>query len=169
MEFPKTTVELTTLFQKLGAKNPESWAQSQINEGIPQIQRYLFLRQAWKQIIHEDGESWINKEIQQADRDPYEPYSGIGLALKRLLAIGAQHQDLIDIARGTQAAMLFQFCLLLDYPDFTEPELESFAWGLFEIDENDNPVLPRIGGLHESVLDLDPTGLEMRPKIKNDA
>jgi hypothetical protein len=167
MDFPTTTSELTTLFRKLGAKDPESWAKSQIHEGIPQIQRYLFLRQAWKQIIHDDGKSWIDREIRGADRDPNGSYSGIGLALKRLLASGADQQDLVDIARGAQAAMLFQFCYLLDDPGLTEPELENFAWGLFEVDENDNPIPPRIGGLHESVLSLDPTGLEMRPKVKS--
>jgi hypothetical protein len=168
MKLPNTIAELTMLFQKLGAKNPESWAKSQIHEGIPQIQRYLFLRQAWKQIIHDDGESWLAREIREADRDPHAPYSGIGLALKRLLASGAHQQDLVDLARGAQAAMLFQFRYLLDDPGLTEPELENFAWGLFEVDENDSPILPRIGGLHESVLSLDPTGLEMRPKEEND-
>ena len=32
--------ELTRIFQKLGAPDPEGWARSQIQEGIPQLARY---------------------------------------------------------------------------------------------------------------------------------
>ena len=42
--------ELTELFRKLGAPHPEGWAHSQITEGILQLPRYLFLREAWRRI-----------------------------------------------------------------------------------------------------------------------
>jgi hypothetical protein len=64
---------------------------------------------------------------------------------------------------------LFNICYLLDDPNFAEQELEEFAWGLFEVDENDNPIGARIGSLHESVLATDPTGREMRPSGSSDA
>ena len=38
--------ELTRLFARLGAPDPQGWASSQPNEGILQLARYLFLRQA---------------------------------------------------------------------------------------------------------------------------
>jgi len=41
-------LKLTELFKKLGAEDPESWANSQVEEGINQLGRYLFLRQAWR-------------------------------------------------------------------------------------------------------------------------
>jgi hypothetical protein len=44
----------------------------------------------------------------------------------------------------------------------TEPELEA-SGGLFQTDDDGQPVVP-ITGLHESVLDTDPTDREMRPK-----
>jgi hypothetical protein len=37
---------LTDLLRKLGARKPEVWAQSQAEEGIPQLLRWLFLREA---------------------------------------------------------------------------------------------------------------------------
>jgi len=46
----------------------------------------------------------------------------------------------------------------------TEKELSDFAWGLFQLDGDGTPVPPCIGGLHESVLETDPTGREMRPR-----
>ena len=47
--------ELTEIFRKLGAEDPEDWARSQIREGIPQLARFLFLREAWRSIggLHE--------------------------------------------------------------------------------------------------------------------
>jgi hypothetical protein len=40
----------------------------------------------------------------------------------------------------------------------------NFAWGLFRVGETGDPIQPRIGGLHESVLETDPTGREKRPR-----
>jgi hypothetical protein len=40
--------DLAATFRKLGARDPEGWADSQVEEGIPQLARYLFLRQAWR-------------------------------------------------------------------------------------------------------------------------
>lgn len=169
MNLPNDIAELTKLFQKLGAQDSELWARSQIKEDIPQLQRYLFLRQAWKQVLREDSVVWIDRQIQESERHPTGPYAGVGAALKRAVATGTPKQDLIDIARGAQAELLFQLCYLLDDPGLSEPELEAFAWGLFEVDENDNPIPPRIGNLHESVLETDPTGREMRPRGSTNA
>ena len=169
MNVPKNTPELSELFAKLGAKNAESWASSQVNEGIPQLQRFLFLRQAWKNILAEDNVKWIDREIQNCELRPSSPYAGVGAALKRSLVKGVSPQDLTDIARGIQAKMLFQLCYLLDDPGLSDAGLEDFSWGLFEVDADDNPISPRIGGLHESVLETDPTGREMRPREATDA
>lgn len=164
MDLPDNIAELTKLFHKLGAQDSESWAKSQIREGILQLQRYLFLRQAWKHVFQEDDGIWVDSQIQESERYPTGPYAGVGDALKRAVANGTPKQDLIDIVRGAQTELLFQFCSLLDDPGFSEPEFEGFAWGLFEVDENDNPIPPRIGSLYESVLATDPTGREMRPR-----
>lgn len=51
---------------------------------------------------------------------------------------------------------------LLEDPRLEEPELGELGWGLFQTDAEGNAVAP-IGGLHESVLETDPTGREMRP------
>lgn len=169
MEIPKDVAKLTLLFDRLGARDAESWATSQVNERIPQLQRFLFLRQAWRGILDERNVDWIQNQMKESDRNPGGPYAGVGSALKRCLSKGISPQDLTDIVRGTQAEMLFQLTYLLDDPGFSEPELANFAWGLFQVDENDNPIPPRIGGLYESVLSTDPTGREMRPREGSDA
>jgi hypothetical protein len=164
MNIPKDLGELTALFKKFGARDPELWARSQLSEGINQLQRFLFLRQAWSLVLREDDADWIQSEIAGAQRRPDGPYAGVGHALRRCLEKGASTQDLTDIVRGKQAELLHYFCYLLGDPSFTEKDLSDFGWGLFEVDTDGNPIPPGIGGLHESVLSTDPTGREMRPR-----
>ncbi|MCP4385018.1 MAG: hypothetical protein GY798_27005 [Hyphomicrobiales bacterium] len=45
--------ELSAIFKALGADDPEGWAGSEIRENIPQLARFLFLRQAWDRIFAE--------------------------------------------------------------------------------------------------------------------
>ena len=44
----KALSDLAHLFKIAGASDPEAWARSEVEEGIPQLARFLFLRQAWK-------------------------------------------------------------------------------------------------------------------------
>jgi hypothetical protein len=159
--------KLTTVFRKLGAKDPERWARSQVEEGIPQLARFVFLKQAWKSVVSEDDSSWIDGQIMQAASKPDEPYAGVGQALLSLRALGASDEELTDLVRGMQAELLFQICSLLGDPGDLEPAVKDLGWVLVQIDEEGNPV-DAIGGLHESVLELDPTGREMRPRPASD-
>ncbi|WP_278924263.1 hypothetical protein, partial [Pseudophaeobacter profundi] len=68
--------QLTELFRALGAQRPEQWASSQIQEKIPQLHRYLFLKQAWAQVVDETDDSWIERIIESARRNPEGPFSG---------------------------------------------------------------------------------------------
>lgn len=163
MPIPEKPEDLTNLFRKLGAPHPDKWASSQLNEGIPQLHRYLWLRQAWKSVVC--GYQWIEKEIERARAKPNAPYSGIGQALGRCIEKGIDRADLNEIVRGKQVQLLFALCYLLEDPNFAEPELREVGWGLFQTDENGNPQ-QRITGLHESVLATDPTLREARPNSR---
>jgi hypothetical protein len=154
---------LSALFKKLGAPDPDGWASSQIEEGIPQLARFLFLRQAWRAIVDESDFNWISGAIARAESRPEEPYAGVGHALRRLRALGASDEDLTDLVRGMQAELLFSLCYLLEDPGEVEPEAADTSWALVQTDGDGN-VLATIGGLHESVLETDPTGREMRPR-----
>ena len=163
MKIPRDVGELTTLFEKYGAPDPEGWARSQAEEGIPQLQRFLFLRQAWSLVVRDRDTDWVQAAIRHAERDPDGPYAGVGQALRRCLAKGVPAEDLTEIVRGNQAELLFQFCYLLDDPAFPEEELGELAWGLFQVDEEGRPTPTRIQSLYESVLETDPAGRKMRP------
>ena len=166
MNIPDDIDELAALFERLGARDPMSWARSQLSEGIPQLQRFLFLRQAWRNVVCEDDTDWMQVAIQREQKAPNEPYAGVGSALRRCLERGASAEDLNDIVRGMQAEVLFGLCYLLDDPMFAEEELSEFRWGLFQVDKDGKPLLP-VSSLHESVLETDPSGREMRPRTKS--
>jgi hypothetical protein len=161
--FSTKTTKLTRLFELAGAADPQSWAKSEVDEGVPQLARFLFLRQAWRQVVADDDVTWIDREIQHAKRSPDAPGAGLGLALSRLLNSGANRYDLTELARTVQWQLLHGLCYQLSDPSIEEPELSEVGWGLFEVNE-DGKVGRPIEGLHESVLETDPTGREMRPK-----
>jgi hypothetical protein len=77
--------------------------------------------------------------------------------------------DLTKIVRVMQWRLLFGLCYLLDDPDHCRDdrriiqEAGDVLWCLFQVDDKGYPVA-EIGGLHESVLETEPTGREMRPK-----
>ena len=151
--------ELTELFRKLGARNPADWASSQLNENLPQLARFLFLRETWKLVVADNDPTWIHARMSD---DPAGPGGEIGPALKRLLATGAEESDLTAVVRVMQWRLLFGFCQLLDDPGALEREVRDVAWRLFQVDEDDQPTAV-LSGLQESVLETDPTGREMRP------
>jgi hypothetical protein len=155
--------ELKRLLSLAGAKDAESWAQSEVDEDIPQLARFLFLRQAWKQVLGEGDTEWLSAEIASAEKSPTAPGAGYGQALHRLVAAGASPADLSSVARHAQWQLLSRLCYLLEDPQIAEPELEGVGWVLLEMDAEGNVGRP-IGGLHESVLETDPTGREMRPR-----
>lgn len=155
--------QLTKLFDDLGAPDPAGWARSQIDEGLPQLARYLFLRQAWRCIVPDDDFRWIDAAIARANTGPDEPYSGAGLALARLREKGASDEELTDLVRAMQAELLAGVCHLLDDPGEMEDAVSDIAWSLVQVDDA-GTALQTLGGLHESVLETDPTGREMRPR-----
>jgi hypothetical protein len=150
--------ELTALFARLGAPDPESWARSQLEEGIPQLARFVFLREAWKLVVSDGDTQWIG--TQQAEALKGNPGASIGPALTRLLSAGAAAEDITTVVRTMQWQLLFSFCYLLEDPGVLEPEISDLAWSLVQVDEDGQPI-DVIHSLHESVLDTDPSGRNM--------
>ena len=160
---PSDIEKLTQLFEQLGAKDPRQWASSQVNEGTPQLARYLFLRQAWRLIMSDASDAWIAERIREYEANPLQPLSGVGKSLQSLRNKNATPDELTDLIRGVQVELLLQLCYLLEDPGDIEEEVQDVAWGLFLLDGKGRPTT-RVSGLHESVLATDPLGTEMRPR-----
>lgn len=155
----------TERFRALGARDPKSWAESHVHKGIPQYARFVFLRQAWSHVIAEGETSWVDHMIQESERRPRDPGAGAGTALSRMLALGASREDIAEVVRVMQWQVLAGLAYQLSDPgsvDYPSDEFPQVGWALFEIDDDGRPLQP-IDGLHESVLDTDPSGREMRP------
>jgi hypothetical protein len=146
--------ELTELFHKLGAPDPEVWARSQLDEDLPQLARFLFLRQAWRLVVSSDDQSWISDAINAKKRGPG---GALGPALERLLSEGASRTDLSTVVRIMQWRLLAGLCQLLDDPGTLEVEVSDIAWRLFQVDDKEQPIAA-MGGLLESVLETEPDG-----------
>ena len=119
--------DLTELLTRLGATDPAAWARSEVEEDIPQVARYLFLRQAWQHVVADGDTTWIDAWRDLAGQSPDAPCAGIGPALERLLAAGARPDDIATVVRVMQYSTLFGVCYLLDDPGTVEPEVVVFA------------------------------------------
>jgi len=153
--------ELTEIFRNLGARDPEEWAESEVNEGIPQLARYIFLKGAWDNVVP-DNELWIDDIMSQYDKNNTGPYSGIGHSINKMIECGVPKKNITELVRCISAEMIFHIGYLLDDPGIVNGN-EYINWAFVQLDENDAPI-KLISGLHESVLETDPTGREMRPR-----
>jgi hypothetical protein len=153
-------------FRAWGVDDPEGWARSQVKESINQYARLVFLRGAWRSVISDSDTAWIDRHISESEKRPDAPGAGAGHALGRLIASGANRDDLSELVRVMQWEVLASLAYQLadpgtvKYPSATVPRV---AWALFEVDKRGDPVA-EIGMLHESVLETDPAGREMRPR-----
>jgi hypothetical protein len=143
--------QLTEQFARLGAREPHSWASSQLEEGIPQLHRFVFLRQAWQAIVSRDNVQWIDSIQRAGTTEDAESRD----ALARLLAAGIDQADLTLVVRNMQRDLLFSLCYLLEEPGELDPQLDDFGWGLFTID-SERRAGEHIPMLHESVIETDP-------------
>ncbi len=159
---------LLDAFVALGVENPESWVDSQTQEGIPQLHRAAFLAKAWSAIPDGTSTTWIDASLKSYERDPNGAYAGAGKAIRSLQKKGATTAELTDLVRATQAELLSHVMYLLSDPGFIpderfeHPLIERVGWALVALDD-DEPTGDLIDGLHESVLEMDPLGREVGP------
>src|ERR1700743_1727993 len=99
---PTKLAALTRLLELAGASNPAAWAKSEVQENIPQLARFMFLRQAWRRIVSEDDTTWIDNHIAASKRNSQSPGASLGPVLERCLAKGCSREDLLEVARTAQ-------------------------------------------------------------------
>ncbi|MER7694809.1 hypothetical protein [Streptomyces sp. NPDC097610] len=133
-------------FANLGADEPHVWAFSEATENIPQMARYLILRRFWAEGINR----W--KEPGAIDAIP---------ATHRLLASGADRAEIVQVARAAAFETIASVLNILDEGDASDLDDDSFpGWCLQETARDGSPTGRSIGGLHESLLETDPSGNE---------
>lgn len=156
--------ELLHRFRTLGARDPEDWAKSEVDENIAQLARFCFLRSVWRDAIvaRTTSGTWIDRSIAMSERRPDIPFGDAGPALKRLLDAGATRADLQRVARLIAYEAAFELINRLD--EGCDPELDGDYPGWRLMETKGNELTGRdVGGLHESLLEMDPSGREGRP------
>jgi hypothetical protein len=158
-------------FRKLGVARPESWASSQIREGIPQLGRARLLYKLWRGVVSHDNLGWIDDERRShAMSEKWRPGTGDRAVpqvavIDRMLAAGISVDDITTLVRQLQISCLFRFCNTLDDSGGGPPEAAGTHFGVFEVDANNNPIQP-LNGLHESVSEFDREAIARRAAAK---
>jgi len=152
---------LTEVFRTAGAADPESWARSQLQEGIPQLARFSFTKAAWTGVMEESNTKLVRERGEFSNAESTAPLSQADTAIKNMLDHGVSAETIVDLIRGTQYEAIYNTLCLID--GVFELDTPVSRWGLYTEDENEKPI-EKIPSCHESLLSLDPTGREMRPK-----
>lgn len=138
-------VALTQRMAELGAPEPDGWARSEITEGIPQQARYLVLRRIWANTLM----PWRDPGMLRRNE-----------ALVQLLDGGADQELLAEALRGVVFSAVSDVIMIFDEGYDPDAPGDAPGWTLAETDSDGNVTDRQIGGLHESLLVVDPDGVE---------
>jgi len=128
----------------------------------------VFLRGVWRSVIpRTDDLSWVGRLASRPASD--EPLGDAGTIVSRMLEAGVSAADVARFAQIIGYETAFGFCYHLDdpyasYEDSPDDGEEELAWGVFLVDPESDEPRTALVGLHESILSMDPSGREMRPR-----
>jgi hypothetical protein len=106
------------------AEDAESWARSEVSEGIPQQVRFLILRRLWRDAV----DAWAAPDA--LDRLP---------AAKRLLDAGADRNDLVRVGRAAASEAVVTAVATIEEGHDPEAPKDCPGWLLMETGPDDNP------------------------------
>ncbi|MEO3787173.1 hypothetical protein ABGB12_27935 [Actinocorallia sp. B10E7] len=138
-------VMLRDRFIELGADAPEEWAQSEVDQDIPQLARLLILRQLWAEGIN----GWERPGA--VENTP---------AAHRLLEAGANRADLITAMRAAAFEAISTAVDILQCHSHNPGHTALPGWSLQETTHNGQPTGRHIDGLNEDLRGTDPSGHE---------
>lgn len=128
-----------------GAKNPKSWANSELQENIPQFARFLMLR----------GLTDIYQDV-DCNLGEMDNYSSSALATYEKLTSVFDEKELKKFLHIYGRALIGNVIDLLD-EGYLYDVTEKVGWGLMELDENGTTTDRLIQGLHEDYLEFEET------------
>lgn len=170
-------------FRALGAGDPEGWAASEVEEDIPQLARFLFLRSLWRgaEQWKQPPEAWFAEMVPQpaeedaateedddtptlvasssggvVDEDVDPPFGAAEQAVRRILTAGADPEDLKEVARAIFLHTAFDAVHTVD--EGHDPEAGEGVPGWLLVEVGADLVLTGrvIPGLHEDLLTTEP-------------
>ena len=152
---------LTEVFREAGATDPELWARSQVQEGKNQLARFSFLKAISTDWLPETATDWVEAQLHSTPATSPYPGAQLPAVVQEMVTKGVRPESIIDLVRVIQFEVLFHVCQTLDIGNEVDAPLAD--WALFEVDEQGQPTRV-IDALHESLLEFDPSGRELRPR-----
>jgi hypothetical protein len=179
--------ELAETFRALGAGDPETWAASEVEDDIPQLARFLFLRRLWRSAWQwkQPPEAWFAEveadsasdgDVEEDDdtptlvHDAYDggeqdedgdpPFLAAQQAVRRILAAGADPEDLKEVARAIFLHTAFDAVQTVDEGHDPQAGEGMPGWLLTEVG-GDLVLTGRvIPDLHQDLLTTEPDEAE---------
>ncbi len=111
----------------------------------------------------DESKDWPTAYIADAEQDPKGVFADAGLAMKRMIQAGITPAEIGSIARMAAYEATFGTLEVIDECCDPEAGEDLPCWILMEADSECASTGRQIGGLHESILSLDPSGREGRP------
>ncbi len=174
---------LAEQFRALGAEEPEAWALSEVEDGIPQLARFIFLRRVWRSALEwqlppeawfaerepapsdedldeaeddADGSASAEAGVAEADEDAEPAFQDAQQAVQRILAAGVDPADLQEVARAVFLHAVFDVVHTVD--DGHDPEVGEGmpGWLLTEVGGDLILTGRMLDKLHEDLFTTEP-------------
>ena len=126
----------------------------------------IFARGAWTFIPDDADVSWVERVAALEGSDA--PLGDYGPLVKDMLAKGVAPEAIARFAKIVGYETAFGLCYHLgdpnaSYEGFPDAD-QRISWALFQTDPDTDAPTDVMCGVHEVMLSMDPSGLEMRPK-----
>jgi hypothetical protein len=160
---------LAEQFRALGAEEPEAWALSEVEENLPQLAGFLLMRRIWASAEQwkappsawfgeppPDVEDEEDGDAEAAAEEVEPAFWAAQQAVQRILAAGADPEDLKEIARAVFLHTAFDAVHTVD--EGYDPDAGDGlpGWLLIELDAEFTTTGRAIVGLHEDLLTTEP-------------
>ena len=134
---------LVIRLEKAGAKNPLSWALSEVTEKIPQFGRFLVLKTLFDIAKSTEDNISIAEDFDEDFNDKFDE-----------IKENVGQEKLFDFLTSYSKGIIYNLIELLDEGN-REFDRDKISWTLMKTDENFEPTGQIIQGLHEDFLEFE--------------
>lgn len=144
--------DLCEQLKAAGATNPKSWANSELQENIPQFARFLVLK----------GLTDIYRDV-EGNLSEIESYSDEATEAHQKLASQFDEQELKELLHFYGKSIIGKVIDMLDQGYLYDVN-DNVGWSLMELDNKGTTTDRLIQGLHEDFLEFEESELDLNTK-----
>lgn len=144
--------DLCEQLKAAGATNPKSWANSELQENIPQFSRFLVLK----------GLTDIYRDV-EGNLSEIESYSDEATEAHQKLASQFDEQELKELLHFYGKSIIGKVIDMLDQ-GYLYGVNDNVGWSLMELDNKGATTDRLIQGLHEDFLEFEESELDLNTK-----